>query len=66
METIIGQIVVRGQEFDVAVSDDFGYDACVKCALYHVTCFVSCRDFARSHGGDPMYMYLKEKESNEE
>lgn len=66
METIVGQIVVRGQEFDVAVSEDFGFKACAKCALSARACFLSCRDFARCHGGDPMYMYLKEKESNEE
>lgn len=66
MEVIVGQIVVRGQEFNVAVSEDFGCQACEKCALYQCACFQSCRDFARIHGGDPMYMYLKEKESNEE
>ena len=66
METIIGQIVVRGQEFDMAVSESFGFLACEKCALYCCACFQSCRVFARTHGGDAMYMYLKEKESNEE
>ena len=66
METIVGQIVVRGQEFDVAVSEDFGFKACAKCALYCSACFISCKDFARVHGGDFMFMYLKEKESNEE
>lgn len=66
MEKIIGQMVVSGQEFDMAVSESFGLLACEKCALYSCACFMSCRDFARTHGGDFMYMYLKEKESNEE
>lgn len=66
MELIIGQVVIRGQEFDVAVSEDFGCKACEKCALFNRACFQSCMTFARTNGGDPMYMYLKEKESNEE
>ena len=65
MEVIVGQMVVRGQEFDVAVSQDFGHIACEKCALCSCACFQSCMSFARTHGGDSMYMYLKEKESNE-
>lgn len=66
METIIGKMVVRGQEFNVVVSECFGHQACARCALYSCACFQSCRAFARSHGGDLMYMYLKEKGSNEE
>lgn len=66
MEKIIGQMVVRGQEFDVVIDEEFGYKACYKCALWCWACFQSCKDFARVHGGDFMFMYLKEKESNEE
>ena len=66
METIIGQIVVLGHEFDVVFSEHFGCQACAKCALFRRACFESCMNFARFHGRDPMYVYLKEKESNEE
>lgn len=66
MAKIVGQVVVRGQKFNVIVGKAFGFRACERCALHPYACFQACQDFARIHGGDCMYMYLKEKESNEE
>lgn len=66
MMKIIGQIGINGHEYDVVDNVFWGAKACEQCALSQRLCYHACEKAALIYGGDKMYMYLKEKESNEE
>lgn len=66
MAKVLDVITFRSREYEVIESELWGRAACEKCALCECACWQVCMDYAMFHSCDANYIYLKEKESNEE